>query len=129
MARVLRAFLIVFGVIDVLIALLHLVLGPASIPGSVPVNATMDSEDRFYATLFLGFGAACVACARDVAKRGDVVRFLAATFFLGGLARLVSMAVAGVPHAFFVAMTPLELGIPVFLWLAVKRVERDAAAA
>src|SRR5258707_14050662 len=53
MRRALQGILIVGGIAAVLIALSHIALGPASIPGSVPVNPTMDSEDRFYATLFL----------------------------------------------------------------------------
>jgi hypothetical protein len=43
-----------------------IVFRPAIIPGAIPVNATMDSEDRFYATLFLGFGAAVMWCSRDL---------------------------------------------------------------
>lgn len=42
-----------FGATVIFIAAMHLVLGPAAFPGAVPVNATMDSEDRFYATRLL----------------------------------------------------------------------------
>ena len=38
-----RVFLGLFGVTAILIAALHVALGPRAIPGSVPVNATMDS--------------------------------------------------------------------------------------
>jgi hypothetical protein len=51
MKKVLQIFLGLFGVTAIFIASLHIVLGPLAIPESVPVNATMDSEDRFYATL------------------------------------------------------------------------------
>lgn len=47
-----------FGLVCMGIAAGHIILGPQLIPDGVPVNATMDSENRFYATLFLGFGAA-----------------------------------------------------------------------
>jgi hypothetical protein len=43
-ARLLRWFLAAFGLVCVGIALTHIAFGPGSIPGSVPVNATMDSE-------------------------------------------------------------------------------------
>lgn len=56
--RILRWFLTLFGMVCAGIALAHIFVGPSAIPGSIPVNATMDSEDRFYATLFLGFGIA-----------------------------------------------------------------------
>lgn len=53
MRRALQVFLALFGSVAIAIALLHIVFGPSAIPGSVPVNATMDSEDRFYATFFV----------------------------------------------------------------------------
>lgn len=116
-----QGFLVLFGLIDIAIALLHLVLGPAAIPGSIPVNATMDSEDRFYATLFLAYGVAIVWCAKETEKKTQLVYFLAATFFVGGLARLISMAAVGLPDPFFIAMTALELLLPVGMVLAQRR--------
>jgi hypothetical protein len=113
MRRTLQVLLAVFGATDILIALLHIVLGPASIPGAIPVNATMDSEDRFYATLFLAYGAALLWCVKDVERKAKVVYFLMLTFFIGGLARIVSMLAVGLPNAFFVVMTILELALPV----------------
>ncbi len=122
MRRAFQVFLVVFGVIDILISLLHIILGPAAIPGSIPVNATMDSEDRFYATLFLAYGIALVWCAKEVEKKSQLIYFLAATFFVGGLARLVSMAAVGLPDPFFIAMTGFELLIPPAMYLAQKRI-------
>jgi hypothetical protein len=72
MRRALEILILIFGVVCILIACLHIAIGPSSIPGSVPVNATMDSEDRFYAALFLGFGAALIWCSRDLAAREGV---------------------------------------------------------
>lgn len=127
--RGLLAFLTAtFGIICAMIALAHIALGPAAIPGSVPVNATMDSEDRFYATLFLGFGAALFWCSRDLARRRPVLGALLLTFFAGGVARLVSMAAVGLPSTLFIALTVVELVLPVALWLAIRRVFRDADA-
>ena len=56
MKKSLQVFLGLFGITAIFIASLHIVLGPSAIPGSIPVNATMDSEDRFYATLFAAYG-------------------------------------------------------------------------
>jgi Domain of unknown function (DUF4345) len=115
MKKVLQVFLGVFGVVAIVIASLHVVLGPSAIPGSVPVNATMDSEDRFYATLFAAYGAALLWCVRDVERKSTCVYFIAGTFFVGGLARVVSVLAVGLPNAFFMAMTLLELLIPLFV--------------
>ena len=121
MRKALRVLLALFGVTAIFISLLHLVLGPASIPGAIPVNATMDSEDRFYATLFLAFGTVLLWCIRHVERRANVVYFLMVTFFIGGLARLISMAIVGLPNNFFIVMTILELLLPlVYVYLQYR---------
>ena len=124
MLRAFQVFLGLFGATIILICLLHLVLGPASIPGSVPVNATMDSEDRFYGTLFGAYGLAVLSCIKDVERKGDLLHFLLAAFFACGVARLVSMAATGLPHPLFMFLTVLELAIPPLAALAHRRIVR-----
>jgi len=124
MKQTLQVFLGLFGVSAISIAALHVVLGPGAIPGSIPVNATMDSEDRFYATLFAAYGVALLWCIRGIEGKSMVVYFLALTFLVGGLARLVSVAMVGWPNPFFVAMTVLELLIPFFIAFLQWRVSR-----
>ena len=87
----------------------------------------MDSEDRFYATLFAAYGVALLWCIKDIERKGMVVYFLALTFFVGGLARLVSMAVVGPPNTFFIAMTVLELAIPLFMAFMQSRISKTGA--
>jgi hypothetical protein len=124
MKKSLQVFLGLFGLTVIFIALLHIVLGPAAIPGSVPVNATMDSEDRFYATMFAAYGVALLWCIKDIERKSMVVYFLALTFFVGGLARLVSIAASGLPNTFFIAMMVLELVIPFFIAFMQSRVSK-----
>ena len=126
--RYLRWFIGLFGVVCVGIALAHIVIGPAAIPGAVPVNPTMDSEDRFYATLFLGFGTAHVWAARNLRERRDVVLALQAVFFAGGLARIVSWVIVGPPVALFVFLGSLELLIPLLLWAALRKQASEKTA-
>ena len=126
MKRAFQVFLGLFGVSAIAIAALHIVLGPAAIPGSIPVNATMDSEDRFYATLFAAYGVALLWSIKDIERKSMVVYFLALTFFVGGLARLVSLAAVGLPNTFFVAMTVLELLIPFFMAFMQSRIAEPA---
>jgi len=121
----LKGFVLLFGAVCIAIALVHIGYGPASIPGSVPVNATMDSEDRFYATLFLGFGAASIWCGLDMAARGAMLRALMLVFFLGGIARIVSAVQVGPPSPLFVFLGGLELVIPPLLIWAQAKVWRD----
>ncbi len=70
MRKALQIFFGLFGATAISIAALHIVLGPTAIPGSVPVNSTMDSEDRFYATLFAAYGVALLWCTREVERKG-----------------------------------------------------------
>ena len=95
-------------------------------PGSIPVNATMDSEDRFYATLFAAYGVALLSCVKDIERKSSVVYFLALTFFVGGLARLVSIAAVGLPNRFFIAMTVIELLLPLVVAFLQARVSASA---
>lgn len=121
MQAALRGYVALFGAVCIGIALLHIAIGPSSIPGSIPVNATMDSEDRFYATLFLGFGAAHLWCARDLAGRGRMLLAMQAVFFLGGVARLISWAQVGPPIPMFVWLGAIELIQPPLLWLWLRK--------
>lgn len=124
MHKLLQLILCAFGATVVAIGLLHIVMGPACIPGSVPVNATMDSEDRFYGSMFMSYGAALLWAARDPRARVGLIKFLAAAFFVSGLARIVSMLAVGLPHPLFVFLTAVELLLPLLLaWLASRVAE------
>lgn len=116
MATVLKYLVVIFGIICVGIALVHIAIGPSVIPGSIPVNATMDSEDRFYATLFLGFGAALLWCSQNLRERGVLFRALLLIFFLGGVARCISAMQVGAPNEFFQMLWALELVLPPVFW-------------
>jgi len=126
MRKSLQILIGLFGVTDIFIALLHIALGPAAIPGSIPVNATMDSEDRFYATLFLAYGVALLWCIKDIERKSQVIYFLMATFFVGGLARLVSVAAVGLPNDFFIILTGVELVLPLVIAYMQSRVSMPA---
>lgn len=112
----LRYFLYIFGAVCSIIALTHIVIGPAAIPGGAVTNATMDSEDRFYATLFLGFGLAIIWCAREIEAREKPLGALLAVFFAGGIARMISLIAVGSPGPMFLFMGSLELILPPLLW-------------
>ncbi len=116
MPRLLSALIMVFGFVCCLIALGHIAFGPAIIPGSIPVNATMDSEDRFYATLFLGFGGALMWCSRDLRNRAALFGGLLFTFFLSGISRIVSAIAVGWPNPPFIFLGALELVLPPLFW-------------
>ena len=127
MTRLLSVFVFIFGAICVLIALAHIALGPQIIPGSITVTPTMDSEDRFYAVMFLGWGAAIMYCALDLRERGALFGALLLTFFLGGIARIISALMVGLPSLLFIFLGLLELALPPWLWRWYRNVSADLA--
>jgi hypothetical protein len=122
MKRVTEIWLIAFGLICAGIGLAHLLFGTRTIIGGGSVNATIDSDMRFYALLFAAYGLVFVWCAVDIADRGRVANILGALFFAGGLARLLAWAATGQPNWFYVVMIPVELIVPLVNWALIRRV-------
>lgn len=87
--------------------------------GRGDVNATMDSDLRFFNVLFIVYGLAFVWAARDLRGRAAAVDLLGLIFFVGGLVRFLAWAASGTPSWFYVAMIPVELVVPVvnYVWL------------
>jgi hypothetical protein len=103
----------------VAIGLFHVVLGNAAIPGAGSAGATVDSWGRFMGAAFVGYGLAWLWAARRRPIPAGAVRWLAGVFLLGGVGRLISLAVHGWPQWFQIVLSGIELGLaPVFLWLA-----------
>ncbi|MFI7108369.1 DUF4345 domain-containing protein [Nonomuraea sp. NPDC050227] len=128
MVKALRTLAQLMGWACVLIGLLHVALGNAAIPGAAAAGPTIDSWGRFMGAAFAGYGLAWVWAARQRPIPAGVVRWLAAVFLLGGVGRLLSLAVSGRPHAFQVVLAVIELVLPpVFFWLAGKE-ERACSA-
>ncbi len=119
MARTLKYLSWTMGLVCAAIGIFHFALGIDSVPGEGSAGATVDSRERFYGAVFLGYGLAWIWAARRSPIPARDVRRLTAIFFLGGLGRLLSMLVHGQPHSFQVMLTVIELALPpLLLWLA-----------
>ncbi|MEV3896141.1 DUF4345 domain-containing protein [Streptomyces anulatus] len=119
MARALRMFAWLMGVACVAIGLFHVIGSNAAIPGGPDAGATLDSLGRFFGAIFAGYGLVWLWAARQNPVPARVVRWLAAVFLLGGIGRILSLAVHGWPHPFQVALALIELAFPpVWFWLA-----------
>jgi hypothetical protein len=127
MRQAFQGFLALFVVIVIAISLAHMAIGPRAIIGSVAVNPTMAGEDRFFAGLLLCFGIALLWCSRDVQRKRLYVNLLAAAFFVGGIGRLLAVALDGPPHPFYVAMLALELALPPLMVVVAKQVAEPAS--
>ncbi|MFF9788343.1 protein of unknown function (DUF4345) [Streptomyces sp. SceaMP-e96] len=128
MAGLLKWLALVMGAACVAIGAFHFALGIDSVPGEGAAGATVDSRERFYGAVFLGYGLAWIWAARQSPVPAAAVRWLAGIFLLGGLGRLLSMAVHGSPQWFQTALTVLELALPPLYFLLAAADERAAAA-
>lgn len=130
MARALRTLTQLMGWSCVAIGLFHVALGNAAIPGAGSAGTTIDSWGRFMGSSFAGYGLAWIWAARQRPIPAAVVRWLAGVFLLGAAGRFLSLAVAGRPQWFQLALTAIEVTLPpVFFWLAdaEERTERVPA--
>jgi hypothetical protein len=89
----------------------------ASLGVQVPADATLDSNLRFYAGVWLGLGLAAFSVIPAIERQGTLFRALWIMIFIGGLGRLISLATLGLPFPPFVGFTALEIiGAPLFIW-------------
>jgi Domain of unknown function (DUF4345) len=132
--RTLRIILKCLAPVLVLVGMLHLVLGPgadamlgAKITPEVLSDPALDSQNRFYGVSFTIYGVMCYLCATDLPKYATVLRCILSVFFVAGLARLVSIAVRGLPSLPVLVLLSSELlGPPVLLWLLWKQEAKAA---
>ncbi|MEY9872483.1 hypothetical protein ABH931_001959 [Streptacidiphilus sp. MAP12-33] len=119
MARTLRLLLQLMGWSCVAIGVFHVALGNAAIPGASHAGTTVDSWGRFMGASFAGYGLAWLWAARQRPIPAAAVRLLAGVFLLGGLGRVLSLALHGWPQWFQIVLAVIELTLPpVYFWLA-----------
>jgi hypothetical protein len=97
-----------------------LVFGPVFLGSEAPWPVDLDSHFRFLSGVFLAIGLSFLSTVPRIRERTARFRLLAALLFVGGLARLVSLAVAGAPSGGHIAGFAMELvGVPILvLWQA-----------
>ncbi len=84
---------------------------------NLPADATLDSNMRFLAGVWLGLGLASWWLVPRITEQTVLFRFLWLMIFLGGIGRLVSMVSVGMPLTPLIAFTALEiLGAPLFVY-------------
>ena len=119
--RLLQALLAILGATAIVAGLAAVLTGPEGQLGGAAVPASVDSEYRFYAALWIAFGAVALYIVPRVDRETLAVRALAAALFAAGAARGVAWIDAGRPEAPFVALLALELAIPPVLVLWQRR--------
>ena len=118
--RALQAVVAVLATTPVVTGLAGVVLGPDFHGHDPPWPADLDSHFRFLSGIFLAVGLFWWSCVPGIERKTGRFRLLAAHTFVGGLARLLSFAVAGAPSAGHLIGLGVELILvpPLTLWQA-----------
>ncbi|MGQ5262007.1 DUF4345 domain-containing protein [Micromonospora sp. ZYX-F-536] len=130
--RGLQVVLAILASVAVASGLYGVLAGPTALPGSGPVDATVDSEYRFTNAFWLVAGMVVWWAIPRVQQATAVLRVALGAAFLGGLARLLAAAVSGWPHPIFLGALGVELVVvpTVLLWQArVANAARRGASA
>lgn len=116
-------FLKLLAPVPIIVGLLHVTMGlgtdvllGATVPPDTLRDPVLDSQNRFYGAIFMAYGPLLFLCAQDIRKHALLLRIVGAFVFLGGVARLVSVALYGLPSVPVVGLIAIELiGIPLLL--------------
>ena len=112
----------VLGVVPVLTGVLTMLgLGdPIYASAGLQPHALLDSNLRFFGGLWLVLGLAVFWLVPRIEQETALFRVLWLMIFMGGIGRLLSMLIAGLPPIPFMGFTALEIvGAPLFIgWQA-----------
>lgn len=120
--RALQVVISVLALIPTLAGLAGILLGPAFLRLDPPWPVDLDTHFRFLSGVFLAVGLGFYSTVPAIGTRSERFRLLAALVFCGGLARLLSFAVAGAPSAGHLAGLVMELVVVPLLVLWQARV-------
>jgi hypothetical protein len=123
----LMVFLLGAQAVNVVQSVFDSITGRTASPQTI--TPTIDSEMRFYSTLWFSYGVLLIWVARTMAQwvartvfqRMRIVLILAAIFFAGGIGRLLSHLLVGAPHPVFTVLMVIELVYPVVLGVLYLR--------
>ncbi len=89
------------------------------IASSAGVERNLDSDFRFLAGVFFGFGFLVLWILPRIEKETALFRFIALMIFLGGIGRLIGIFRYGLPNTLTVLLLLIELLFPLLaVWQA-----------
>jgi len=84
---------------------------------NLPRDGALDSNMRFFAGVWFALGLAAAWLVPRIERETSLFRALWLMIFVGGIGRLLSMLLVGLPLAPFIGFTALEIvGAPFFVW-------------
>ena len=111
--RVIQVCLFLLAAIALLGGTLQMVLGQ---PETTPA---LDNIHRFLAGIYFSMGPIAIWVAVTVKRHSTLIFLLAFTALMGGVGRLVSMSIVGLPDSRFLVYLVPELSLP-FVMIAAQ---------
>ncbi|MER2135408.1 MAG: DUF4345 domain-containing protein [Arthrobacter sp.] len=110
---VFRAVVVGVGVVIAAIGIYYLITGTAGVAETSggAVNASLESQFRFFSAMMVGVGAAFIAIAIKF-QWANMLWLVCLMVFLGGIGRVLSWAFSGTPHFTLIILMILELAFP-----------------
>lgn len=122
--RLLQATVALLALVPIAAGAAGVVGGPGFLGLARPWPEDLDSHFRYLSGLFLALGLGFWSCLPGIERRGARFRLLGGLVVAGGLARLLSLLLAGTPSAGHLAGLGLELVAVPLLLLWQRRIER-----
>jgi hypothetical protein len=95
--------------------------GMIGVPIQPLVDATLDSQNRFYGVAFGICGALLLYCSFDIKRFSGILRIIFAGIFAAGGARFLAYFAHGLPSPEVQFLWATEICIPPLLWLWLNR--------
>jgi hypothetical protein len=122
--RALQAMIALLALLPLSAGLVGVMRGPGFLDASAPWPADLDSHVRFLSGVFLAMAATYYWCLPQIERRTTIFRMLAGFTFIGGLARLGSLVVAGAPSTVHLIGLGMELVVVPLLVAWQARIAR-----
>lgn len=117
--KLLQTFLVILGLVPTITGALTMmgIRDPLFATLNLPHSALLDSDLRFLGGVWLGLGLTVLATVSSLEKHFALYRILWGMIFIGGVGRLISMFIIGLPPVPFIGFTALEIvGAPIFVY-------------
>jgi hypothetical protein len=117
--KVLQLCLVILGLVPVITGILGLfgIDDPLYASLNLPHSPVLDSNVRFYSGVWFLLGITVLITVRSIERYFELYKVLWAMIFMGGIGRLISIALLGWPPIPFIGFTVLEIaGPPIFLF-------------
>ena len=112
------------------VSLIHVIFGVGSelflgsgISDASVLDPNLDSQNRFYGAAFALFGIVWWLSSSDILECKKLLTASYLVFFVAGLTRILSIAVVGWPTAPILALTAIELLLPIALYVWLVKLE------